>query len=504
MLIPAASPLRHRTLLAAAVTVAWAVFGPSPGRTADELEKQLVMTARTALQQARQSNHRNLGVLKFAVRYAGTQRLVDGALPSRMAQQLERALVLQNDPSDPLGIIRDASSIAAELPGVDHTSAAGREQLFSTVYPLAWGKAKVVPDAFLSGVAEITPDRRRLRVATFRFDSDDLNVQLVSEFEVRMDLEDLIDIGESFLVRGLFDHAKLKMTDADRREEATEQAVLTAKTTAPKETAGNESPAAEDGDAASGDDGNDDRLTAQQLAKRHPLSAQNAESPVRLKILYDGRPQPLSFPSGVAVVQPPQPGQAVSLEVSRTGESRERLGVVLKVNGENTLFRQTEPDARCRFWILEPHMNRFGVYAFHMKDDLTEAFRVLSDQQSAEREIDYGEFAGTISITVFGERPAAAKPADGKPAESRDDQKTAGDEDNLFALLRDSAAPEETPSTLAALKRHFGQSRMRQERGLIVPGSQGVQKLQTQPFDRDPVPRMTATVRYNNPSDLPL
>jgi len=484
--------------------VACMAIVPAQAYTADELEKQLVLTARSALQHARQADHRNVGVLKFAVRYAETKRLVDGALSSRMAQQLERALVLQNDPSDPIGIVQNASGVAAKLPGVDHTSAEGRKQLFSTVYPLAWGKAKVVPDLFLSGVAQITPDRRRLHVATFRFDSQNAEVRLVSEFEVRMDLEDLIDVGESFVVRGLFDQAKLKLSDSERKEEATKQAILTSTTTT--EESGDEEPAG--GDSASLTTGtSDQRLTQKELAERHPLSPANQDSLVRLKILYDGQPQTLSFPSGVAVVRPPQPGQSVSLEVRRAGTSRDRLGVVLKINGENTLFRQTEPDARCRFWILEPHMDRFGVYAFHLKGDQTEAFQVLTDEKSAEREIDYGEFAGTISITVFGEKPGGAE-----PDETSDDEEATSDSNDLFALLRDSAAPEKTPSTLVALKRHFGQSgssphsglRSKQERGLIVPGQQGNQKLRTQPFRRDPVPRMTATVRYYNPSDLPL
>src|SRR5262249_57094642 len=90
------------------------------------------------------------------------------------------------------------------------------------------------------------------------------------------------------------------------------------------------------------------------LPKEHPLSKDNPDAPVVLQVLYNDRIVPYEFKNGEAMIPEPGEGQNVKLVLIRKIKDKTRYGVVLKVNGENTIAHQRLSDAECRKWIIEP------------------------------------------------------------------------------------------------------------------------------------------------------
>lgn len=434
---------------------------------ADDLEKQLLKQGPIIMEQLTRRGYQNVGVLKFRVK-KGSDNASDqvGMLNLRLTKKLELALVVANDVRNPIGLVENASKVAAEIPGASHLSAKGREKLFSREYPLAWGDERVTPDAFLTGVAVLTQDLRTMTVGILGFDQKSESLFLITKFQVKPDLEDLLDSGESFTVRGVFDDGSLAMTQEERKDKATEEA-LTTSLTVKQETEGQSSPSE---------------------SKQHPLSSSDA--PIALEIRYDNQVQEIEFRDGAAFVAEPEQGQSVMLIVRRKSSDK-RLGLVLKVNGENTLGRETAADAQCQNWVLEPDRKEWGFQGYYDTSNNTmERFKVLSQAESKAKEIDYGEFVGSISVSVFPEQKV-------KPKVSTD---LLTDEGEDFQILTQQDFPDEKPSNLGALKQQLAQN---VTRGLISNGETEDSSLGKAKFVKDSIPIMTATIKYYSPQDLP-
>ncbi|QDU76775.1 hypothetical protein Pan97_38320 [Bremerella volcania] len=434
---------------------------------ADDLEKQLLKQGPLIMEQLKLRGYKNVGVLKFRVK-KGNEDSSDavGTLNLRLTKKLELALVVANDARNPMGLVGDASKVAAQIPGASHLSTEGRKKLFSREYPLAWGEEEVVPDAFLTGVALISSDLRTITVGILGFDQTSDSLFPVAKFQATPDLEDLLDSGESFTVRGVFDDGSLAMTQEERKDKATEEA-LTTSLTVKQETEDKSEPFE---------------------SKVHPLNSSDA--PVELEIRYDNQVQDIEFRDGAAFVAEPQEGQTVMLVIRRKSNNN-RLGLVLKVNGENTLGRETVADAQAKTWVLEPDRKEWGFQGYYDSANNTmERFKVLSQAESKAKEIDYGEFVGSISVSIFPEQKV-------KPKVSTE---LLTDEGEDFQILTQGDFPSEKPSNLGALKQQLAQN---VTRGLISNGETEGQTLGTTKFVKDSIPIMTATVKYYSPQDLP-
>ncbi len=73
-----------------------------------------------------------------------------------------------------------------------------------------------------------------------------------------------------------------------------------------------------------------------------------------LTVLYDNQPQKIEFRGGAAFLPEPREGQKVALVVRRKGPTKPRLGIVLKVNGENTLYQERQPTRNVPPGFLSP------------------------------------------------------------------------------------------------------------------------------------------------------
>src|SRR5262245_35524070 len=98
----------------------------------ESMERVLLKNAPKLIKHFKDNGYKNVGVLKFLVSRDG-KSLTDnvGSLNSLAAQRLELALILANDPRDPVGIIENASDVARNIAGANHLNAAGRVKLFA-------------------------------------------------------------------------------------------------------------------------------------------------------------------------------------------------------------------------------------------------------------------------------------------------------------------------------------------------------------------------------------
>jgi hypothetical protein len=392
------------------------------------------------------NGYKNVGVLKFLVARNGKGFSDNvGAMNLQVARRLEMALIFKNDPRNPVGIIADASAVARTINGAGHLSKEGRVKLFTGQYPVAWGKDKVQPDAFVTGTAEISEDLRTLTVSLQCFDrTTNKLVALGEKFRVANATSDLAESGESFLLRGAFDDGQTEASHAKNRDKAYQEAVK-----------------------------------VQQQQSKHP--GQDAGPPVALEVRYDHTKVPFEYKDGKAFIPEPREGQTVELGLKHDG-SKNRYAIVLKVNGENTLEKERVPDLACHKWVLDPGYGPWAIRGYQVGDTL-EKFRVASVAESKMREIYYGHDVGTITMTVFRER---------KDKEKLD---LNGEyEDVLKKLPRLPDQPKNHGALVQQLleaNRGWGPGR-----SLIVEGQKEVSKVETVTFVPNPDPIMCLTIVY--------
>ncbi len=410
------------------------------------LDEAVLQRAPEILKYLRDQKYKNVGVLKFLVQ-KGNEAPTDnvGPLNLNFTRRLEVALVLSN-PDDGLGIIRNASAAVAESKRrASHLSAPGRTELFAVPYTLAWGGVDDEPvkaDGFVTGIVELGPDLATTTVRIQSFGKNQSEPKEICRFSVPTDARTLTEAGRSYRVRQI----------------------------TPK------------GDAAA----KSAKDTEEGKAK-HPLDGSNLE----WVVYYDTELVPVAFKDGRASVKGPKQGQVVWFVLTNRGA--ERYGVVLRVNGENTLYREKLPSSLCRKWILDPG-DRVLVRGYQSDDKTAAGFQVLSPEESEKEEVNYGEHAGTFSLEVFAARTET-------PQVAEDDPKV--------KAVEKGELPNSKPNKLASLqaelmKEHRDPSKVTGRRqipnpnasGLVVAGKTIESEVRREVFDPAPVPIVSATVRY--------
>lgn len=463
------------TRFAIKFAVIFAVATSATAHAQDDLEKEYQKVAKEILGKLRSSGAKTTGVLKFSARIGdGAFTAGVGDLNMRLAQKLELALVMANPASkartkDQVGIVRNASDVAATIADANHLTQLGREALFTKKYPLAWkvdGQTEVVPDSFIVGVAQISADLSTMNIELMLVSKDDASLAPLAQVSVPTDLEDLIDSGESFSTRGIFDGGGVDTTTNDAKTTRT-KFESTAKKKALKvrrETLGKSTP---------------------QPSSSHPL-APNSDAPISFEIRYDKVPQKLEFRNGCAFVKEPAEGQKVAFIVRRKGADKTRYGVLIKVNGENTLYRERIPNPKASLWIFEPRLSIFGIRGFQLDDKTQQEFKVLSDSESQTRAVDYGRDVGMITAILYAEETTPSFP----------------DEDEMeLAIQTQTSLPEKTAESRGDLGKSLFDQLIAQDttRGLIVEGDKKRQDLEIAKFKRKLPPIMAVSIRYYRP-----
>ena len=137
----------------------------------------------------------------------------------------------------------------------------------------------------------------------------------------------------------------------------------------------------------------------------------------------------------------------------------------------------------CRKWVLDPNHGPWAIRGYQMGDDVLEKFRVASIAESRDREINYGNDVGTITMTVFREQKGTEK------------QKLMDIDEQQETAVRKLAKLPEHAKNYNALKAQLLEDANR-SRGLIVEGEREPSKIQLVTFNTDPTPIMSVTIVY--------
>ena len=384
----------------------------------------------------------------------------------------------EKDDADGFCVLTHASDDIADAHDMKltHLTDAGREAFFAPDHALkyrrAWGKAApVLADAFVTGEAVVAKDWQTVDLRIQAFDRNDPKklATVVDKFTTAVDPRTLTECGVSFV------HRKGAKDDEDDT---------------PKKVLDSVSVAYRPGLAA---------------AEAPPTKEQEKDwdelllnSPVRLEILYGGKPVPIHD----GVVETPRAGQTVQFRLKNVDPDKDsKYGVVLKVNGDSTIERQRLPAQDCYKWVLA-RGKEITLDGFQRADATADKFEVLPPAESREKEVNYGDNVGAISLVVF----RAARTDDEKALAQNEAKRN----QDVKAVSRGSLAYKDGPAgavppdSLAALKngltleadptqKHDGQ------KGLIVAGPVIDSAIEPVPFVLYPREQLSLVVRYYTP-----
>jgi hypothetical protein len=353
-------------VLACLCALVWSAAYVPAARAADRIDDEFPAQAGKILKYLKDKGYKNVGVLKFRVKKGSEPSTFHaGPLNVAMANRLENVLLIKNDRERPIGIIHEAFRVAASRKErASYLSPAGCAKLFKYRYPLVWGDQQVEADAFVTGLVQLSPDLRTTTIRIEALERDSPTLRQVVSFDVRTDRTILTDVCQSFALNS----NKLRTMGGDEPEE---QAVKDAGDRASRKTR----------------PGNPWRL-------------------VDLEVLYDGKPVPiLQNDDSEFVEQEPGEGQTVVFRLRNKSDTT--VGVVLAVNGKNTLYEEDlneKTPAQCARWILEPGTT-YTIQGFYQRGDRSYLpFKVLSEEESAvEEEQNPHPRLGVIQVVVFQE-----------------------------------------------------------------------------------------------------
>jgi hypothetical protein len=372
------------------LAVALAILSVSQA-CADNLDAALLKHAPEVIEYLGRHNCRNVGILKFRVHKAGhTSSFKVGPINDNLAERLEMALIHVDPSSTPIGIIHNTDHVAAsrKLPGYE--TPAGQRALFEQAYPLAWGSSQVRPDLMLTGVVTVRADLKSVKVQIESFGPDSPKQDKVASFDVSTDRSLLADLNEGFQI------SSRQLKRKTRSIELDDDAVSDAAEDNARPTTRPDSPAPKDAPASSPD------------------------NLLSYEIRYDNVPQPVtSDPASPGELHVPSPreGQVISFYLKPLAS--ERLGLVLMVNGKNTLYEEDLEPIKCKAWVLDPG-HEYGIYGFQVDNNTRKPFRVLSASETTAA--TYGPNTGLIQFHIFKSGTASgikevaggdANPADG-------------------------------------------------------------------------------------------
>ncbi len=405
-------------------------------RAADPIDEAFVQSAKTILGTLKQKKFTNVGVLKFLVRHGeGPARDDVGDLNLTLANKLEVALILANTDEN-FGIIDRASDavVRAKLLTANHKTEDGRKAFFGRKYELAWSRDKVEPSGFLTGVATFSADLGKFTIQFQWFDKSGKLQDMLGEVSVASTPELLAQCGFSYVLAA-----------------ARQKAIL-------------------DGEAIAAD--LQRRESLERAVAPNPMAADEpftliAASPVKWAVLYNGKPVKVT---GNTL---PEPKENDRIEFTLTNPGPGTYGVVLLVNGENTLYQERTAPLACRKWVLAPNTT-VTVRGFQTGPDTVAPFRVLPPDEVPADAVNYGEHAGTFRMVAFHGK-MIANPEPGMLIKRTTDETTVLAVASTRGIRSSGAKPQTLKVLQADLRGRVGTDGAR---GYVVKGS-STEKFET-------------------------
>ncbi len=345
-------------------------------RSADNIDNELRVKSRLIMEDMEAHGYKNIGILKFQVKKGATPpSLTAGKLNSVMATRLENALIMSDKADNPVGLTRGASDVAAAKdPKATFLTPEGRQKLFTYQYPLAWGTDNVSVDCFLTGVVDITPDMKKTKIVVNAFDQKNPGLREVLTFTVDTDLSILRDTNQSFVVARRSFNAWANAEDPD--EELNKIAVKEA-------------------------------VKVNQPGSTGKMSVDEMKDYLNFQVLFNGQPVDITSDGQLSK---PAAGQTVLIKMT----AKVKLGVLLRVNGINTLNDQRDEKPNLtdyNWWVLEPN-TEYQIRGYYNKG------QVKTFVAKADSEVDPGadlgdksDRHGKIDIDIFMDPTSVAKAA---------------------------------------------------------------------------------------------
>jgi hypothetical protein len=374
-----------------------------------------------------------VGVLKFLVRRdKNVLNQNVGPLNQRLADRLEVALILALRDAR-IRVLHNSSNTVAEKMNrrANHRTEKGRIAFFDNRYSPAWGDDDDLPaDVFLTGTVTFDKTCRTAKVAIDAFDKSGALTR-VCAFEARAEPRTLTEAGVSFRSRG----GSLDLSRLEQPEEI------------------------------------------------------EKEMPIAFEILYDGKPVALKD----GAVPEPREKQKVSFRLRHRGRDKLAYGVVLKINGKNTIYPDATAtdDASTWKWVLAPK-DQIEIKGFQTGLKGAKAFTVAPNHPEDASLIRYNPHVGTFQLVIFrplraGEKEAEEEKTDSaKAAIARGVSSARARQDTLLSLQKQLAAGPRRKSTVNA-------------RGMVEGGDDVTSKVKEVPFKPSAAPIYSLTVRYYAP-----
>jgi hypothetical protein len=352
-----------------AVTVVLGGLTGSAG--ADNIDRELIRSAPLLARKCREQKLRAVGVLRFGFRI-GQEPISHEVEPlcSNLADRVENALVLGADADGQPGVIRGASEVAAARDSVaTHLNPAGRKKLFASLYPLAWGKERVKPDGFLTGLAVLSANLEQVTLTISVFTAEGALRPLLS-FKVDADRSILADAGLGFAF------------DLPRDETLAPRKLDQLATASAKKTRASK-------------------------GKAWPASA----SGLRFSVLVSDK---------VAVVvngKTKGPASGDQLKLVIENQTERTLGVAVNLAGRSLIDEDTHQADRCRKWVL-PAKKTYQLRGYYYRKG--EKFRPFTGEpvpappmpvRSKDRSSLASNLAGLVEVFVYAEKGPKVTPA---------------------------------------------------------------------------------------------
>lgn len=377
----------------------------------------------------------NVGVLKVLARKGDAQPTDNiGPLNQRFTERLEVALILALKDKR-IRILKDvgASLVQQHNKRANHLTEKGRKAFFDNHYTPAWGSEKdLSADVFLTGLLELDNALKEATVTIEAFDQS-AKVSRVCTFKSRTESRTLTESGVSFA----------RSRNALDELEAAQPSVVAKK------------------------------------------------MPIEFEVLYSGKPVKMT-PEGV-----PEPGekQKVSFRLTNPSKDGETYGVVLKINGESTLYpgEKSADDWHCYKWLLRPGATT-EVTGYQMDTEKFREFSVLPSSPSDSSVVRYNEHAGTFQLIVFRAKKDTDKVL---PILVKANTEAA----YIARGFPGKTGKEETLAHLQNLLREKRENTSGRSRGFIQPGKLEKGKVKEVEFQSYPAPIYSLTLRYYKPKE---
>jgi hypothetical protein len=381
--------------IAATLTVVSSVSAPA---RADNLDAALLKNAPEVVKYLKEHHCKNVGVLKFRVHKAGhPNSFTVGSINDNLPGRLEYALIASMPSDAPVGIIRDASGVAATSKVPRYDNPTGQRALFARKYPLSWGSSTVTPDLMLTGVISVRADLKTASVLIEAFGPESDRQDKVLAFKVNTDRSLLTDLNESFQIKSRQLKARGKKRSIDLDEDSVADAAED----------NTDSQSSKKSDSTSGS-----TSTASVDAQA------SADNLLDYEIRYDGQPQAVTTdPNSPGEFHVAEPNENQVVTIGLKSKSSERFGVALLFNGKSTLYEEEGDPNHLKAWVMEPGASN-EIRGFQMDNNTLKPFRVLSDADSAA--MAYGPNTGMIQFHIYREGSGGGLNITSKDSDSSD------------------------------------------------------------------------------------